>query len=95
MAVAIISISSLAGVLLFPFFKTNFYVHLLNILIGLAFGCMAGDALFHLLPTVLAIHKHGHSEEESHDHVHTHSHVHDHDHAHAEETEHHDHAAER
>lgn len=80
-AVAIISVSSIVGVLLIPFIKSNSYTHIINLLIGLAFGSMAGDALFHLLPTVLGIHSHSHSEEGG---AGEDDHHHDHDHRHEE-----------
>lgn len=50
---------------------------MINLLIGLAFGSMAGDALFHLLPTVLGIHSHSSSSDD---------HNHDHDHQHEEKS---------
>lgn len=70
-----------------PFIKSRFYPHLINLLIGLAFGTMAGDALFHLLPTVLGLHSHSDHEAE-HDHEHEHEHgnetniLHEHEHGH-------------
>lgn len=60
-AVLLISLTSVAGFLLIPFIKTKAYNHAINLLIGLAFGSMTGDALFHMLPSVLGIHSHSHS----------------------------------
>lgn len=89
----IISVSSICGVLMIPFLKSTYYTHIINLLIGLAFSSMAGDALLHLLPTVLGIHSHAHSEvEEAGGDGHNHSHgaanaQHDHHH---EDHHHHD-----
>lgn len=92
-SVGIISVSSICGVLMIPFLKSTYYTHIINLLIGLAFSSMAGDALLHLLPTVLGIHSHAHSEvEEAGGDGHNHSHgaanaQHDHHH---EDHHHHD-----
>ena len=77
-AVLIISISSIFGMLLIPFVKSQYYSHLINLLVGLAFSSMAGDALLHLLPTVLGIHSHD-SNHGDHNHDHDHgNHKHNH-----------------
>ena len=80
----------MCGVLMIPFLKSQYYNHLINMLIGLAFGCMSGDALFHLLPTVLGIHSHtsGQNSSDNDDHDHNHS-DHNSEHRHGEES--HDH----
>lgn len=53
-----------------PILETKLYSHLINLLIGLAFGSMTGDSLLHLIPTVLGLHEHSDDHGHSHDSVH-------------------------
>ncbi|KAH3816536.1 hypothetical protein DPMN_118053 [Dreissena polymorpha] len=64
-AVVIISLVGLLGVAVIPVMQKVFYNHLLQILVALAVGALAGDALLHLLPHAMAG---GHEGEKGHDH---------------------------
>lgn len=78
-SVLVISLASLMGVLVVPFRDTIFYAYLIYMLIGLAYGAMTGDALLHLLPSVLGLHSHDDKKEEVHQHRDDHEHGHEHD----------------
>ena len=51
-AVTIISITSLVGVATIPFLGKTLYKKILAMLVALAVGTLAGDAILHLLPHV-------------------------------------------
>ncbi|ESO86766.1 hypothetical protein LOTGIDRAFT_79473, partial [Lottia gigantea] len=51
-AVIIISLGGLLGVAVIPIMQKVFYNHLLQFLVALAVGALAGDSLLHLLPHV-------------------------------------------
>ena len=54
-AVLIISLCGIFGVLVIPIMQKVFYQHLIQFLVALAVGTMAGDALLHLLPHALVM----------------------------------------
>lgn len=62
-AILIISISSICGILVIPLIKGKYYKHMINMLVGLAFGAMVGDAILDLFPIVLGIHSHSRSSK--------------------------------
>lgn len=51
-AIAIISLSSLMVIVVIPLLGKSFYNKLMSFLVALAIGCLAGDALLHLIPHV-------------------------------------------
>jgi hypothetical protein len=66
-AILVISLCGIFGVLVIPIMQKIFYQHLIQFLIALAVGTLAGDALLHLLPHALLAgmngHGHGHGDE--------------------------------
>ncbi len=66
-AIAVISLCGVFGVLVIPIMQQIFYQHLIQFLIALAVGTLAGDALLHLLPHALlaSISGHGHDHAET------------------------------
>ena len=58
------------GVLVIPIMQKLFHQHLLQFLIALAVGTLAGDALLHLLPHALLPEEHGHPDHQDH-HLHS------------------------
>ncbi|XP_054710341.1 zinc transporter ZIP10-like [Uloborus diversus] len=69
LSVLVISLTSLAGVLLLPVMTKRAYNYIIAGFYGLAFSTLAGDALLHLMPQFLGLHMHGSggSHEHSHD----------------------------
>lgn len=63
-AVAIISFCGILSVLIIPMMQNKYYQPLLQFLIALAVGTLAGDALLHLLPHAMST-PHIHSHEET------------------------------
>ncbi|XP_022804198.1 zinc transporter ZIP14-like isoform X2 [Stylophora pistillata] len=57
-AVTFISLTSLAGVAIIPFFENRMYKNILATLVAVAVGTLAGDGLLHLLPHAFGIHAH-------------------------------------
>lgn len=74
-AVTLISLTSLAGVATIPFIGKRLYNKVLDLLVGLAVGSLAGDGLLHLLPHSFGLHAHGEEEStgDSHDHSEEHA----------------------
>lgn len=72
-AVTLISLTSLAGVATIPFIGKRLYNKVLDLLVALAVGSLAGDSLLHLLPHSFGLHAHGEEEStgDSHDHDHS------------------------
>ncbi|XP_070566281.1 zinc transporter ZIP10-like [Ptychodera flava] len=68
LSITIISLTSLAGILIVPIFKRfpEFYKQLLSLLVALAVGTLAGDAVLHLIPHSFGLHAHG--EDNGHNH---------------------------
>ncbi|XP_065052555.1 zinc transporter ZIP10-like [Rhopilema esculentum] len=66
-AVLIISLGSLVGILLAPFSEEKSFTFILTFLIALAVSTLLGDAILHLFPHSLNLHKHeegsSHAEE--------------------------------
>jgi len=106
-SIAFISLTSIIGALMAPFQKSQFYQYAQDFMIAIAVGCLTGDAIFHLVPTIFEL-NHSHGEEEEfhfeyevildnhdhgdHDHHHDHDHVdHHHDHDHDDHGHDHDH----
>ncbi|XP_067036778.1 metal cation symporter ZIP14-like [Acropora muricata] len=74
-AVTLISLTSLAGVATIPFIGKRLYNKVLDLLVGLAVGSLAGDGLLHLLPHSFGLHAHEEegSTGDSHDHSEEHA----------------------
>lgn len=74
-AVTLISLTSLAGVATIPFIGKRLYNKVLDLLVGLAVGSLAGDGLLHLLPHSFGLHAHEEEEStgDSHDHSEEHA----------------------
>lgn len=69
-AVIIISACGMLGLAVIPVMQKRYYPSLLQFLVALAVGTLAGDALLHLLPHAMSSgHKHGdhHDAEANHD----------------------------
>ena len=71
-AIVAISLCGVFGVLVIPIMQKVFYQHLIQFLVALAIGTLAGDALLHLLPHALladfdkSTSHHGHAKESRH-----------------------------
>ncbi|XP_055328455.1 zinc transporter ZIP10-like isoform X1 [Paramacrobiotus metropolitanus] len=77
-AILVLSLVGLLGILLVPVVNRVLYNHLLQFLVAMAAGSLAGDALMHLLPEALGLHVHAPSAGAVHNHGDNHHH---HDHA--------------
>jgi zinc transporter 10 len=67
-AVVVISTCGVLSLLIIPVMQKKFYKPLLQFLVALAVGTLAGDALLHLLPHAMSSgHHHDHGHEESHE----------------------------
>lgn len=71
LAVTLISACGVLGLAVIPIMQKWFYQPLLQFLVALAVGTLAGDALLHLLPHAMSP-RHNHDEQEAH--IHTHGH---------------------
>ena len=62
-----ISLCGVFGVMVIPIMQKVFYQHLIQFLVALAIGTLAGDALLHLYPHALLadLHLHGSSDDEA------------------------------
>eukprot|EP00010_Vexillifera_abyssalis_P002775 CAMPEP_0201560242 /NCGR_PEP_ID=MMETSP0173_2-20130828/78168_1 /ASSEMBLY_ACC=CAM_ASM_000268 /TAXON_ID=218659 /ORGANISM="Vexillifera sp., Strain DIVA3 564/2" /LENGTH=534 /DNA_ID=CAMNT_0047974685 /DNA_START=232 /DNA_END=1836 /DNA_ORIENTATION=- len=67
LAVIIVSLISLAGIVILPVKDAHLRGHIIYALIAFAVGSLFGDTVLHLLPFVWGIHAHGASEEEEED----------------------------
>ncbi|KAM8849552.1 zinc transporter ZIP6 isoform 1-T2 [Spinachia spinachia] len=72
LSITVISLLSLAGVVLIPLINRVFFKFLLSFLVALAVGTLSGDAFLHLIPHSLGghQHQHQHSGTEAGDHLH-------------------------
>ncbi|GBM49427.1 Zinc transporter ZIP12 [Araneus ventricosus] len=68
LSVFIISLTSLAGVLLLPIMTKHAYNYIISGFYGLAFSTLAADAMLHLMPQFLGLHTHGPGEDHGHSH---------------------------
>ncbi|XP_019769286.2 zinc transporter foi [Dendroctonus ponderosae] len=60
LAVVVISVCGLGALVIIPMMQKKFYKPLLQFLVALAVGTLAGDALLHLLPHAMSeVHSHG------------------------------------
>ncbi|KAG8199942.1 hypothetical protein JTE90_006189 [Oedothorax gibbosus] len=69
LSVFIITLTSLAGVLLLPIMTKMAYNYIIAGFYGLAFSTLAADAMLHLMPQFLGLHSHGSGDS---DHGHSH-----------------------
>lgn len=70
LAVAIISLCSVAGILIMPCMNSSAYKYTITALIAMGFGILTGDAILHLIPQALGLHEvfhgeHSHGEGDS------------------------------
>lgn len=69
-AVCVISFCGILGLAVIPIMQKTFYDPLLQFLVALAVGTLAGDALLHLLPHAMSPHSHsshGHGHSDTHE----------------------------
>ncbi|RZC43028.1 zinc transporter foi, partial [Asbolus verrucosus] len=67
-AVIVISACGVLSLFIIPVMQKKFYKPLLQFLVALAVGTLAGDALLHLLPHAMSSgHRHDHGHEENHE----------------------------
>lgn len=64
-AVLLISLCGVLGLAVIPIMKKRYYQQLLQFLVALAVGTLAGDALLHLLPHAMSPSHEGHSQVSS------------------------------
>lgn len=66
-SVLVISLLSLAGIAVIPAMKGQAYKKIIIVLVGLAIGTLAGDALLHLIPHAAGFHATSHGHDSKHE----------------------------
>ncbi|KAL7670665.1 hypothetical protein ACOME3_005594 [Neoechinorhynchus agilis] len=67
LAVLLICILSILGIVVYPWLPKKLNNMVMSLMGSLAVGALAGDALFHLIPTSLGVHGHDHGKNDDND----------------------------